>query len=112
MGRTHATRIPLNPKFVAFRVLLQGPSARHDDGCSSLRVGDLLEARTQLQSLVLGLYYLTRKDDGHVEGSGVTGATTVTAWSDPGRGAARSRNTSLFRSLNALLCVPCRSKRH
>jgi hypothetical protein len=61
-------RIPLDPEFVAFGVLLQGPSASHDDGCPSLRVGDLLEPRTQLQSFVLGLYYLTRKNDRHVEG--------------------------------------------
>ncbi len=68
-GQIHATRIPFDPKFVALWVLLQDPSARHDDRCSSLGVGDCLEARTQLQSFVLGLYCLTWKDDGHAGGA-------------------------------------------
>lgn len=63
---THATRIPFHPELVSLRVLLQSPSARHNVRYSPFRVGKLLEPRTQLQSFVLGLYYLTRKDDGHV----------------------------------------------
>jgi len=63
---THAARIPFYPELVSLRVLLQSPSARHNIRCSPFRVGKLLEPRTQLQSFVLGLYYLARKDDGHV----------------------------------------------
>jgi hypothetical protein len=63
---THATRIPFHPELVSLRVLLQSPSARHNVRYSPFGVGKLLEPRTQLQSFVLGLYYLTRKDDGHV----------------------------------------------
>jgi hypothetical protein len=63
---THATRIPFHPELVSLRVLLQSTSARHNVRYSPFRVGKLLEPRTQLQSFVLGLYYLTRKDDGHV----------------------------------------------
>jgi hypothetical protein len=63
---THATRIPFHPELVSLRVLLQSPSARHNVRYFPFRVGKLLEPRTQLQSLVLRLYYLTRKDDRHV----------------------------------------------
>ena len=65
---THTTRIPFHPELVSLRVLLQSPSARHNVRCFPFRVSKLLEPRTQLQSFVLGLYYLAWKDDGHVRG--------------------------------------------
>lgn len=64
-GETHTTRIPLHPKLISLRVLFQGPSAGNNDRCSLFRVDGLLEPWAQLKSFVLGLYYLTRKDDGH-----------------------------------------------
>ena len=67
-GQTHATRVSLHPKVVAFRVLLQSPSARHNRRRLPLKVDRLLEPRTELQSFVLGVYYLARKDNGHVGG--------------------------------------------
>jgi hypothetical protein len=74
---THATRIPFHPELVSLRVLLQSTSARHNVRYSPFRVGKLLEPRTQLQSFVLGLYYLARKDDGHVREAGQVMATAL-----------------------------------
>ena len=78
---THATRIPFHPELVSLRVLLQSTSACHNVRYSPFRIGKLLEPRTQLQSFVLGLYYLTRKDDGHVRGAGQVMANSAEAGS-------------------------------
>ena len=77
--KTHATRIPFHPELVSLRVLLQSTSARHNVRYSAFRVGKLLEPRTQLQSFVLGLYYLARKDDGHVREAGQVMANSTSA---------------------------------
>ena len=116
--KTHATRIPFHPELVSLRVLLQSPSARHKVRCSPFGVRKLLEPRTQLQSFVLGLYYLARKDDGHVREE-----RYCRGWTGSGNAAFRAflcssalRNamsiqtalTTDFPELSYLTCILCR----
>jgi hypothetical protein len=115
---THATRIPFHPELVSLRVLLQSPSARHNVRCSPFRAGKLLEPWTQLQSFVLGLYYLARKDDGHVRGMLEAGRVRATRHfaAQPFLYSSALRNvmsiqtalTTEFPELSYLTCLLCR----